>query len=309
MKHLLSSAIIACLSLSVWAQQDTIYLNANREFVKRKSKAKECALVRKIERGIEWVDFYTLDGKPTASSQYRLFGKTPDYQILHGTTRYLYRESGQDSLQVDYQNNCRTGDVTFYYPGGEVMAKGRYKNGVLNDTLRQFYENGALKRIEVHKKNKCTYGKCFAPDGTEISHSPFYQPARFEGGEAELARILGRAAKFPAELYEEMNNSTRRLASKTASWPDEMYEDVSKNSQKTINVLFGIVVNAHGKAVDILTLKTEDPRANASHLEGLLDVLGKYTFIPGEIDNRKCTTLVVVPLRIQSYVTVTKTRL
>lgn len=309
MKRILSSAIIACLSLSAWAQQDTIYLNANREFVKKKSKAKECALVRKIEKGIEWVDFYTLDGKLTASSQYRLFGKTPDYQILHGTTRYLFHGSGQDSLQVDYQNNCRTGDATFYYPGGEVMAKCQYKNGVLNDTLRQFYENGKLKRIEVYKRNKCAYGKCFAPDGMEISHSPFYQPARLVGNESELAKILGSTAKFPAELYEEMNNSNRKVASKTARWPEGMYEDVSKNSQKTINIAIGIVINANGKAVDLLTLKTEDPRANASHLDGLLDVLDKHTFIPGEIDNRRCTTIVVVPLRVQSYVTVKKTRL
>ncbi|MDC1839307.1 toxin-antitoxin system YwqK family antitoxin [Bacteroides uniformis] len=269
MRRIPSFAIATCFSLLTWAQQDTVFLNAQKVFVKKKAKAKECVLMRKAEDGSKWVDFYTLDGKQTASSQYKKFGKTPDSQILHGITRYRFHDSEQDSLQLFYRNNCRNGGATFYYPNGKILAKGQYKDGKLDGLLHQFYEDGKLKRMEVYKDDCCIRGKYLTPDSTEIEFSPFYQPAQFETGEFALGKIMSEFFRLPTDLLKEMADKNRL----------------------SLKAHVGIVVNADGKAVDVIILSTEHPKLNASCFEGLLEMLSQYVFIPGEIDNQKCTTI------------------
>lgn len=288
MRRILYIVISACLSLSAWAQQDTIYLDSNRIPVRKKAKAKECAIVRKTENGGKQVCFYTPDGKPTSISQYKKFGKTLHSQILHGATHYLFSDSEQDSLSVFYKDNCRSGGATFYYPSGKVMAKCQYKNGVLNGPLQQFYEDGKLKRAEVYKNNRSIGGKLLAQDSTELAFSAFYEAARPVAGESVLIQAICKAIRLPVELLKEMNRQ-------------EQYE---------LSACLGVVVDAEGKAIDIVILSTQHPKFNKSCFPDVMEALSRYMFIPGKIDGRENTTVAMIeePIIVKiSSVTTTRT--
>lgn len=272
MKRILYTAISLFLSLSAWAQQDTLYLNSNREPVKKKAKAQECAIVQKTENGGRQVYFYTLDGKLTSISQYQKFGKTSESQILHGATHYRFSDSEQDSLLVFYKSNKRNGGATFYYPGGQVMAQCQYKNEVLNGLLQQFYEDGKLKRTEIYKNNRSCGGKLLAQDGTELTFSPFYEPARPTVNDATLVQAICKGIKLPNELFKN-----------TEGW---------KQSKLTANV--GVVVDATGKAIDIVILDAQHTKLDKSCFPSAVENLSHYPFIPGKINDRENTTIAVI---------------
>lgn len=273
MKRILLSAFIACFSLLAEAQQDTIFLNAQGEIVRKKDKAKECVLIRKGEKGIKWVDFYTLDGKLTASSQYKKFGKTPGYQVLHGAAHYRFSNSEQDSLLVFYKDNRRNGGATFYYPNGKVMAQCQYKDGALDGLSRQFYEDGKLKRTEIYQNNRSIGGKLFAPDSTELAFSPFYEPAQVvTADERTLLTAIGKYMNLPTELFKEM----------------------STNDQSWLSANIGIVVNATGKAIDLVILDTQHPKLNKNCFLDVTEHLSNIRFIPGKIDGQEATTIMLL---------------
>lgn len=272
MKRILILAFTACSSLLAWAQQDTIYLNFQREIIRKKSKAKECALIRKADKGIKQIDFYTLDGKLTASSQYKKFGKTPDSQVLHGTTRYRFSNSEQDSLSVFYKNNQRNGSATFYYPSGKVMAQCQYKDGALDGMLQQFYEDGKLKRTEIYQDNRSVGGKLLAQDSTELAFSPFYEPATPTVDEKTLIQAICKGFELPTEVAKDMND----------------------NQQYKLTLNVGILVDAEGKAIDFIVLSTQHPKLNKSCFSDVLEILNRYTFIPGKINDQAGTTVAVL---------------
>lgn len=272
MKRILILAFTACSSLLAWAQQDTIFLNSQREFVQEKSEAKECALIRKADKGIKQVDFYTLDGRLTTSSQYKKFGKTPDSQVLHGATHYRFSDSEQDSLSVFYKNNRRNGSATFYYPSGKVMVQCQYKNDALNGLLQQFYEDGKLKRREIYQDNRSIEGKLLAQDSTELAFSPFYESATPAVDEKTLIQAICRGLQLPTEVM----------------------KDMAEKRQYRLTLNVGILVDEKGKAIDFIVLSTQHPKLNKSCFSGVIEILNQYTFVPGKINDRETTTVAVL---------------
>lgn len=272
MIRILYIAILLLLSLSMKAQQDTIYLDSYMRQVKKRAKAKECAIIEKKENGNKLINFYTLDGKLLRCSQYKRFGKDLYKHVLHGATHYKFSNSNQDSLLVFYGNNKRNGGAIFYYPNGETMTNGQYKDGQLNGLLKQFYENGELKRMESYKDNCSEGGKYLAPDGKELAFTPFYKEAEFIAGEDELIRITAKAMVVPTDLVRKMADTYQHKVSAT----------------------LGIVVDSSGQAVDFVILATDNPKFNKACFPNLLQALEGKTFIPGEIDNKKATTITVI---------------
>lgn len=266
--------IIAMLLLSFYAkaQQDTIYFDSTMNQVKKRSARKESAIIQNEENGYKVVNFYTLDGKQIRSSRYKEFGKQPDKQILHGPTSYKFSNSDQDSLLVSYSNNERNGGAFFYYPSGKIMTNCQFKNGLLNGPLLQFYEDGKTKRTEVYQNNRSISGKYLAPDSTELAFTPFYKAAEFAAGESELFQLFANKLRLPIDLIKDMSDKKQYGASATV----------------------GVVVNADGQAIDIVVLRTDNPKYNESSFTNVLKALKGKPFISREIDGKKITTMTVL---------------
>ena len=195
MKQILLSLLVFVLMTgsTVQAQQDTVYLDINANVVDDKASATEYAIIHKRGKKQFEICFYTLDGKLTRSCEYSQFKRKVSQRTLNGITRYKFQQSEQDSLIVHYTRNRRNGEVIFYYPSGTVMARGQYKDDMLDGPLTQYYENGAVKRKETYKKDVSQGGFYLSTDSTSLDFIPFYQKVAFKAGEEALMKIINLA--------------------------------------------------------------------------------------------------------------------
>lgn len=120
MKTLVTGFIIALISFCVQGQSATLYYAKNWEIVPQA----EASYYRKcqIESGmigknffIGSVEDYTLDGR----------------LVMTG----FYDEHG-----------LKNGEFTFYYPSGQIQAKGKFFTGMRTGTWKYFFKNGQLER-------------------------------------------------------------------------------------------------------------------------------------------------------------------
>lgn len=124
---------------------------------------------------------------------------TPDSQSTTGHFT-AYSESGGILEEGKYLNNQRTGVWKEYTDSGMLKEEGPYVDGkqkglwnyyydnskrlwytvdmvadVQDGTLKSYYKNGKLKRVEQLEKGKSISGKCYDQDGKEIKFTPFTQ--------------------------------------------------------------------------------------------------------------------------------------
>ena len=265
----LSSFALASISMQVQAQQDTLYLDAQQNVIKKKAKASSCALVHEEGKGKTTVYFYTVDGILTQSSVYNRFKKQASSRILHGETHCKFSNSTQDSLFVFYTNNRRNGAAIFYYPNGSVMAQGQYKDGMLNGLLQQFYPNGKTKRQEIYKDDVSQGGTYLSAEGTPLEFVPFYKRAEYADGINGLIQVISRNMKLSKGLMEYMvDNKLYKLTADIGIWIDN-----------------------EGKVKGLYILRTDDPKFNEECFEQVLPVLKSQSFNPGMIDGKPAQTL------------------
>ena len=90
----------------------------------------------------------------------------------NGKHVYSYA-NGNDSIVCFYKNGRLVGQRTEYYPNGQIRLISTYKNGrKLN--LKQYYENGALKREEVMNGDS-SEGHLYDIDGKELDFIPYIE--------------------------------------------------------------------------------------------------------------------------------------
>lgn len=149
---------------------------------------------------------YSFEGPKTVQTvqTYRMNGTLKSETIRdHETFPQKYsKKKLYDSLehlseiQQHYLDNIE-GPFEKYYPNGALKAKGTYHLNNYDDTLKGYYPNGALKRIDIFCNGKLIEGKCFGIDGKDTTHFPFYQPASFPGGEAEMNKYIAKNLVYP----------------------------------------------------------------------------------------------------------------
>ncbi|MCD8184618.1 MAG: TonB family protein [Bacteroides sp.] len=109
--------------------------------------------------------------------------------------------NGTDSVICFYKNGRLIGQRTEYYPSGQLHLAFTYKEGRLI-SLKQYYENGALKREEVNK-GLSTEGHLYDIDGKELEFIPYMELPQFPGGNAELMKLISQYVKYPKKAVEE----------------------------------------------------------------------------------------------------------
>lgn len=195
MKRLILTFIILSAITSAFAQE-RVWLNKKYEWTTDSSKAVRYAIISPEDNGIIRVEEFTPEGDKKDIWHFTQYKSSPRKRIKEGLHTALYA-NGQDSLTEVYSNNRREGQVTVYYPDGSIHFAKNYKDGRLEGKFRQYYSNGKLRREEYYSENKCTGGKLFADDGSELEHQPYTVYPSFPGGIENLMKLIANVTKYP----------------------------------------------------------------------------------------------------------------
>ncbi len=270
MTNVLLTAALLLASLSINAQQDTIYMDSAMKHLKKKNKATHYAIVQGTQNNKTQVDLYTIDGKLIKSSEYKTFGNKENKQVLEGLTTYKYENSNQDSLKVFYKGNIKNGDAVYYHPNGKVKVNCQYKNGQLHGLLHQYYEDGKTTRKEVYKDDRSEGGIYLSPDSLELPYSPFYQIAQFN--EAEIVSIIAKNVTPNKELLNDM---------------------CSKKIER-VSAKIGINIDEKGKITDLIIIESDNKHYNKKCLDQALSELKNQTVSPAQIDAQPIASTFII---------------
>lgn len=199
MKRLILAFIILSAITSAFAQK-RVWLNNKYEWTSDSSKAMRYAIIFPEDNGIIQVEEFTLEGVKKDIWHFSQYKSSPRKRIREGLHTTLYA-NGQDSLTEVYSNNRREGQVMVYYPDGSIHFAENYKNGHLEGKFQQYYSNGKLRREEYYSENKCTGGKLFAEDGSELEHQPYTIYPSFPGGIENLMKLMANVIKYPEAAW------------------------------------------------------------------------------------------------------------
>lgn len=90
----------------------------------------------------------------------------------------------------DYRTGIRQGFSKGYYPDGQLYWLADYRNNELWGEFRVYYEDGTLKRRELHWSGLRKEKHCYNRDGEEIPFYDFSNDPIFPGGEYALQAYL-----------------------------------------------------------------------------------------------------------------------
>jgi protein TonB len=85
-------------------------------------------------------------------------------------------------------------------------------NGKLSDTLRTYYDDGKLKRLEFWKDGQFISGKCYDKEGHVITHTPYIIEPEFPGGREAMYQFISKEAKHPKEFLKIMEGGDAKIS-------------------------------------------------------------------------------------------------
>lgn len=98
----------------------------------------------------------------TKSCEYKIYyypnGRTKEEgYLIHGRKEGVWKEytenRGRLLFQWTYLNSTKHGNYFYFENNGKVSAAGKYKDGLLSDTLKYFDDKGNLEKEEVWLAN------------------------------------------------------------------------------------------------------------------------------------------------------------
>jgi hypothetical protein len=120
-----------------------------------------------------------------------------DADILRKTYRMNDSISAIQYLSVKDGKAYNEGRHKFWYKTGEPWYEIEYRNGERHGELIAWWQNGIKRRHDFFKKDKFKKGTVWNEKGEEIEHFPYWMPASFPGGNAELQTYLKNNLPIP----------------------------------------------------------------------------------------------------------------
>lgn len=115
-------------------------------------------------------------------------------------TETVYFKSGQIKTHKNYSNykdKELDGKLKEWYENGQLRKDIDYKDGKKNGKLLTYWDNGKPKRIDVYENDKLIEGKCINSDGIETIHYDYEKMPEFPGGINELMQYVVKETKYP----------------------------------------------------------------------------------------------------------------
>ncbi|MCC8358823.1 energy transducer TonB [Salinimicrobium sediminilitoris] len=158
-------------SVHLLTAQEKIYMDQNYENVTDPSLASYYKIEEKIEAG--------------------------DADIIRKTFRMNDSISAIQYLSFKDGKAVNEGRHKFWYKTGEPFYEIEYKNGERHGELIARWKDGTKRRHDFFKKDKFKKGTVWNEKGEEIEHFPYWIPASFPGGNAELQTYLKNNLPIP----------------------------------------------------------------------------------------------------------------
>lgn len=177
-------------------KQELRYVNERyKEVAKEEARFFERIDIR--ADGTAEISRYTIDSTLVNVTNYKDFEKNREWVWVRSGPYKVWHPNGQLASEGNYINNKQEGASTSWFENSQIKYSSFHRNGMLEDTLKGYYENGALRRLEVYATGKMLKGEVFAPDGTPQAFYPSQELPQFPGGEAVMLSYLSSNIKFP----------------------------------------------------------------------------------------------------------------
>ena len=95
----------------------------------------------------------------------------------------------------DYSEGIRQGFSKGFYPNGQLYWIADYRNNELFGEFRVYYQDGSLKRREIHRSGMRKAGYCYDRSGEEIPFFEFFREPQFPGGDYALQSYIRKKLK------------------------------------------------------------------------------------------------------------------
>lgn len=129
-----------------------------------------------------------------------------DHADNNRATEKIYFKSGQIKTEKSfsvYKDKKLDGKLKEWYENGQLRKDIDYKSGKLNGRLLTYWDNGKPKRIDSYENDKLIEGKCMNFDGITIIHYDYKKTPEFPGGINELMQHLVKELKYPNKSRKE----------------------------------------------------------------------------------------------------------
>jgi len=141
---------------------------------------------------------YDLSGHLLRATEY----SSLEQKIVHGKVLTYYMNSQQPRSMQTFENDNEHGPFVYYFNDGSIQALGEKSGGQLVDTLKTYFVNGKIKRLETYLKGELTGGNCYDSSGVIQPHYPLETEAEFPGGNQGLMQFIQQNLVYPSEAIE-----------------------------------------------------------------------------------------------------------
>lgn len=202
MPRILSFITLLFLSTIVHAQNDTTYFDDNY-FKLNYHFGTYYRIVQLYprENGNYKVSFYTTaDNSLKKEGYYSYYNKYQHDSTIRNGEWISYAHGKIENIK-NYNNGKLNGISKYYYKDTNVLHMVAFFNNDYIDSLRSYYPDGKLKRIEVYnpdrksRKHRFLVKKCFDEDGNEISFTPYYKMPQHPS--FDINKYLASNIKYP----------------------------------------------------------------------------------------------------------------
>jgi TonB family protein len=177
----------------------------------------------------------------TGASYYRL-SDTINNEIIE-TTYWINDSIYEITHYTTSSYRLRHGKNYQYYKSGKLKYDIDFSNNKINGTLKGYFENGNIRRIDNYKNDSLIEGKCYTKDGLDTAYYVYLKNASYKGQNLEgFRRFVSSKLKYP------------RLA-------------IENNIQGKVLIEFD--VNSKGEIVDIFIVESPDDLLSQAAIKAL----------------------------------------
>jgi TonB family protein len=160
--------------------------------------------------------FYNQNWIATPNSKEAAYFKvtTIDKAVNKQKIRYYYA-SGQLKYALDYDMAGYPLPIAKHlrwYSNGQLHTEENRVKGKVSDTLRTYYEDGKLKRLEFWSDGQFVSGNCYSREGEVITRTPYIVEPTFPGGLEAMFQFIRREVKHPKEFLKIAEGGEARVS-------------------------------------------------------------------------------------------------
>jgi protein TonB len=186
-------SLFCCLFFLASHAQDTTWYGVVSD---KNPRPRINSITTKTDSGWRRVNYYT-SGKINSAS---LFADD-SCKIAQGD-RIYYTSSGKISRRVHFDDGKASGNDTYYYENGRMLASGVNRDGAPDGQWKAWYRSGKPAAKVIFADGKQTAADFYNEDGSARKDvDSFFQESTYPGGISALYKYLDDNLQYPASAF------------------------------------------------------------------------------------------------------------